>query len=287
MSTADQTGYGLRDGVLWYIADVPSGLSCGCVCARCGKRLVAKKGPIRQHHFAHYEDTDCHGAAESALHRLAKELLAELTSLELPPYIYHRRRKTRGERIVEHRQQVLSHGAAIIGQVSVELHAGDIIPDLLITTDAGAFIVEVAVTHKVDRTKLRKLRRRNLPAIEIRLHAGDSFLPRDALQRKLQKDLACKSWLFHPEQRHAERIFAAMYRQEIARSRHRPVVTFTPRSARPQAAARPHVPRRLNKRSDWWEQNRFGEQFNRQHGRYPSIEECQRLRPDLFGSKKS
>lgn len=35
MSAADRTGYGLRDGALVFIADVPSGLACGCMCARC------------------------------------------------------------------------------------------------------------------------------------------------------------------------------------------------------------------------------------------------------------
>ena len=286
MSAADHTGYGLKDGALWFIADVPSGIACGCVCARCGKRLIAKKGPIRQHHFAHYEDTDCHGAAESALHRLAKELLAELPSFELPPYVYHRRRKTRAGRLVEHRQHIVPNGSVPIQHVSVEEHAGDIIPDILVTSYTSSLIIEVAVTHKVDRAKLRKLRRRNLPAIEIHLHAGDSFLPRDVLKCKLQLDLECKVWLFHPEQRHAERTFAAMYRQVLARARIRPPVTFTPNSYRPRPAARPHISSRPNKRPDWWEQNRFGEQYNRQHGKYPSIEECQRLRPDLFGTKK-
>jgi len=286
MSVADRTGYGLRGGVLIFIADVPSGLACGCACARCGQRLIAKKGQIRQHHFAHCGGTDCHGAAESALHLLAKELLAKLPSFEVPTYTYHRRRKMRSERFIEHRQEVAKRVSLVINDVRVEERAGDIIPDILISSDASQYIVEVAVTHKVDRNKLRKLRRRNLPAIEIRLQAHDSLLPREALKHKLQQDLACKTWLFHPDQRHAERTFAAMYRQTLARVRNQPPVMFTPSSYRLQTTARPHIPGQPTKRSDWWEQNRFGEQFNRRHGYYPSIEECQTLRPDLFGIKK-
>lgn len=179
---------------------------------------------------------------------LAKELLEELPSIELPPYVYHRRRRTRGERLVEHRQQVLPQGSLSIQHVSVEEHTGDIIPDILVTSDIGHLIIEVAVTHKVDRAKLC---RRNLPAIEIHLHAGDSFAPHDALRRKLQQDLKCKAWPFHPEQRHAERTFADMYRQALARSRHQAPVTFKPSSYRRRAAARPHVPSQSIKRSDW------------------------------------
>jgi hypothetical protein len=193
----------------------------------------------------------------------------------------------RTERLIEHRQEVVPRGSIAIDDVRVEAHAGDITPDILITSAATSFIVEVAVTHKVDRIKLRKLRRRNLPAIEIRLQGHDSFLPREMLKHKLQQDLGCKVWLFHPDQRNAERTFAAMYRQALARARHRPPVTFAPSSYRQQPTVRAHVPSQPTKRSDWWEQNRFGEQFNRRHGHYPSIEECQKLRPDLFGNKKS
>ena len=62
MFTDDYTGYGMRDGKLLFISDVPRGLACGCVCARCHQPLVAKKGPIRRHHFSHLKDTNCHGA---------------------------------------------------------------------------------------------------------------------------------------------------------------------------------------------------------------------------------
>src|SRR5258708_19034427 len=76
---ADRAAYGLRSGQLQFIGDVSRGLACDCVCAKCGKALIAKKGSVRRHHFAHLEITGCRGSQESVLHRLAKELLAELT----------------------------------------------------------------------------------------------------------------------------------------------------------------------------------------------------------------
>jgi hypothetical protein len=89
MITDDYIGYGMRDGKLLFIADVPRGLACRCVCARCGQTLVAKKGPTRQHHFAHLKVTSCHGAAESVLHLLAKELIADLDVLAIPQYKFN------------------------------------------------------------------------------------------------------------------------------------------------------------------------------------------------------
>src|SRR5882724_5332738 len=80
--------YALRAGEIVHVSEVARGLNCGCICARCGGVLVARKGVRRQHHFAHHGDSDCSGAAESLLHRLAKELLSTAKALALPPYIY-------------------------------------------------------------------------------------------------------------------------------------------------------------------------------------------------------
>jgi hypothetical protein len=77
-----------RGGAVVHVSQVTRGLDCGCICFRCGGVLVARKGVRREHHFAHYGDSDCSGAAESLLHRLAKDLLSNATALALPSYIY-------------------------------------------------------------------------------------------------------------------------------------------------------------------------------------------------------
>ena len=41
--------YALKDGEITSIADVESGLKCGCVCPACGEPLVAKKGSKVMH----------------------------------------------------------------------------------------------------------------------------------------------------------------------------------------------------------------------------------------------
>lgn len=255
------------------------------MCARCGKPLVAKKGSIRRHHFAHFEVTSCQGAAESALHMLAKELLAELDSFTVPPYDFVRQRKTKLGVSVRHQALVADGEQFPIRRVRVEKNEGDFVPDIIIESDAKALILEVAVTHKVTRAKLRKIRRRNVPAIEIRLDAGDSMLPREALQMKLQKDLASKVWLFHPEQREPERLFASMFRSALARSRIRsPVLPVSDRPSTPVMRPLPEV--RAIPQADWRECNRVGEEFNQRYGRYPTAAECQKLWPHLFGVRK-
>ena len=49
------------------VADVKRGLRCGCFCADCKGPLVAKKGEVRVHHFAHHDRRDCRHALEASL----------------------------------------------------------------------------------------------------------------------------------------------------------------------------------------------------------------------------
>ena len=76
--------FGERQGRLLDITEVPSGLACGCVCPACGDRLIARKGKMRTHHFAHQAGTECTAGGETALHRMCKEILEEHPLLMLP-----------------------------------------------------------------------------------------------------------------------------------------------------------------------------------------------------------
>ena len=69
--------YGLAaDGQPIHIADVPRGLACNSICPNCKAALVAKKGRIKQHHFAHASEPGSGCTPESYLHATAKILLA-------------------------------------------------------------------------------------------------------------------------------------------------------------------------------------------------------------------
>src|SRR5262249_21999106 len=79
--------YGLRsrDGLIVDATVVENGKACGCVCPLCRMLLVAKNnGTIVRPHFAHESESDCKGGYETALHRLAKEVLSQHPKLFLP-----------------------------------------------------------------------------------------------------------------------------------------------------------------------------------------------------------
>ena len=71
------------------IDEVEQGLACDCECPECGSPLVARKGAVRVHHFAH-RGASCATGAESALHRMAKQIVA--VGFEGLPDIYQQPR---------------------------------------------------------------------------------------------------------------------------------------------------------------------------------------------------
>ena len=67
-------GFDSATGKMFSAQDVVRGLACGCVCPECGLPLAAKKGDVLTWHFAHASVFGgCSGAAESSLHKLAKQ----------------------------------------------------------------------------------------------------------------------------------------------------------------------------------------------------------------------
>lgn len=69
------------DGRSVHVSEVPRGLACDCVCSSCDGQLVARKGDINTHHFAHVELKDCRYQGEYELHRRSKEMLAEACAI--------------------------------------------------------------------------------------------------------------------------------------------------------------------------------------------------------------
>ncbi len=180
--------YGLRtDGTLAHVMQVPSGLACGCVCPACGTPLVARKGKVVAHHFAHHADKACAGAWESALHILAKEVIAAADSIALP------------EAVAVHEHLVERIAASVLfayESAQAEVHMGAITPDIVVRGTGRTLLVEVHVTHPAEDAKVEELRRRELPAIEIDLSRAPRHASRDHHAALILRD-APRRWLFN------------------------------------------------------------------------------------------
>lgn len=286
MSTHDKIGYGLREGQLVHVSQVGRGLACGCVCAACLQPLVAKKGEVKQHHFAHQRDAQCLGAAETVLHLLSKELFASMCSITLPRYDFHLQRAMPYGQLVSVQAIVVKGGLARIDSVQTEQREVGFVPDVTLNCGPKLLIVEIAVTHKVERNKLRHIRRNNVPAVEIQLARTDALLNRKELQEKLQHDLASKTWLFHPKQRDAEQDFFRKLRLAFANLR-------TAKKSRQVSSTYASLPFKRTTAVARWptdspvEADRLILAFWQQHHRGPTTEECLALWPQHWAPRGS
>lgn len=181
--------FGLRDGKAVHISEVESGLACACVCPKCGRRLVAKKGDIRVYHFAHEDDSDCQGAVESSLHLAAKEILEREKKIRVPlPGFFP-------AKLAESVNTMLEFDG-----VRLEEHIGGIIPDLIVFTKNRSLIIEINVTHAVDDAKLQKIKELGVSAIELDLSWGQYSAAGDTLKYYVIESTANKHWLYNAEE---------------------------------------------------------------------------------------
>ncbi len=146
--------YGLKDGEIVTINDVASGLACGCVCPACKKALVARKGKIKVHHFAHYQADDCGGGLETALHLMAKEVIAQSETFTTPE-VY----------ILKNRYRIKDATEIQIERVTLESRMGELIPDIVIETNGKKLLIEIVVTNRVSNSKWQRIQSENLPTL--------------------------------------------------------------------------------------------------------------------------
>ena len=177
-SSRGKVPFGLKEGRLCYVSDVPTGIACGCICPdpACAKPLIARNKPSptrkRIYHFRHATLTTGCGGRESGMHRMAKELMARATSLMLPSW-------SADDLKFDAVQAVLAPGS----QAEVMVTGSQVRPDVRVTSLVGAAVlpalyVEIKVSHAVDWEKHQQVIAKNLSMIEIDL----SNVPDDVLQ---------------------------------------------------------------------------------------------------------
>lgn len=194
--------FGLKDGKLIHISNVPSGLACECVCASCHIPLVAKKGPKYAHCFAHYKADECDHAVETALHFAAKQVLEESAQITLPELLIHEQvtGETCGQSMSKSGSAIVcNEHTVIIEDIKLEQSLGCIIPDVMAFINGAWFLIEVAVTHFVDETKEQKLQDLKMPCIEIDLSTVDRDADLDDIRKEVVDSVSNKVWLFHPD----------------------------------------------------------------------------------------
>lgn len=192
--------FGLRAGRLYEPLQVESGLECGCTCPGCGARLIARHSPSGQvaPDFAHHAGADCAAGFETAVHRPAKQLIADRMALFRPAVIARAPGTGISGKDLGRERMVHPPGVRSLTAVSVEEDLVTIRPDLLVTFKGQKVLVEIAVTHFVDDVKLARIRSLGLPGVEIDV-SGLREMNFEALENAFFTDSQKAQWLWHPE----------------------------------------------------------------------------------------
>ena len=185
--------YGLQNGKLIHISKVPKGLDCNCLCPSCKSPLVAKKGEQNAMHFAHYRVSDCKNGTETALHMMAKSVIAEQKNLFIPYTPKNVYGDSYGGKIFSFENAVIEK------QISNTVRS-----DVLLSIDDRLLNVEIRVTHKVNNEKLLELFNLGIPTIEIDLREIKSNFDKNLITNLLLNG-SCTKLIFTPK---AKDIFA-------------------------------------------------------------------------------
>lgn len=190
-----------------------------CICPKCGIEITARRGDLREDHFAHkhqdisgYHELLCSAGAanETALHQMAKEILIdeldvgeaklvvpavefffrEANIKNIPHYVL----KDVPHKIEYRPSEVLPYTKA-----TAEVWSSGIRPDIIIETPAGEYLIEIRVTHAVSMEKKKIAENRELPVLEIDLSEyAEASIGREDLRELILEGTAHKHWVVRP-----------------------------------------------------------------------------------------
>lgn len=182
--------YAIKEGKTIHISEVESGLKCDCICPACAERLIARKGTKVIHHFAHRSTVECEYGYQTSLHLAAKEIISENMQINVPA-LYLTFPGT-GRKMLLENERMLN-----VSEVILEKRIHDIIPDILLVTDIGKIIVEIFVTHQIDDKKKIKIKKLNIPTLEVDLSKFERDITKETLREVLITQSEKKRWIYN------------------------------------------------------------------------------------------
>lgn len=187
-----------------HISEVKRGRACDCACPGCGAPLTAAKGSVRQHHFRHGVEVECEGAAESAIHRAAKQLIRERRQLTLAEYRLRAWRRDSTGRIHRDTEAVVpGRTTRRFDSVEEEYDVHGMRADLLAMEKDRRLMIEIRYRHAVDEQKRAKIQAADIAALEINLSDVADQVSDWASLWVMINDPARMIWLYNPKEKEA------------------------------------------------------------------------------------
>jgi len=168
-----------KEGDLVHIDGVPNGNECECFCPHCKSELCAKnEGVYKVHHFAHLNGADCVGAIESALHKMAKDVMKETLCIQLP------------DRFDGSRGELLK-----LDRVEVEFYDKEtnLRPDCVGYYGDKFIWIEFKRAHAVDTKKKGKIISAKIDCVELDINECE--LNPDAVRKFITEETRNRIWI--------------------------------------------------------------------------------------------
>lgn len=209
--------YGIRanSGEIVNINEVANGLKCNCLCPHCNVKLIAKtEGKKKKPHFAHYEDSnrECNAskANESALHKMAKDIVLEEKAFRIPALKIPKKNIPLNLPLEISAQlpNDYTHKKAqkiAFDYVELEKQYSNFQPDIVGFKADGKLFIEIAVTHFVDDKKAESVAKMGISMVEVDLSQFiDVPISKEKLKENLLESDELKKWIYNRHYKEAE-----------------------------------------------------------------------------------
>ena len=152
-----------------HIKRAANGLGCNCKCLKCNQLVEAIQGGERTWHYRHSVNRGCLITQESALHILAKEIIANAIEIRLSE------------------EEVFQSERA-----SIEETRGNFKIDVILFNKEQELLVEVAVTHFIEYRKEQYFLNEGHRALEINISNVDRNIGYEDLEELLLSEFSNK-----------------------------------------------------------------------------------------------
>jgi hypothetical protein len=159
-------------GEIVVITEARRGRTCDCVCPDCGKDFVAAQGDKNEWHFRHYDQTNCKGGQETALHLIGKKILVDNSKIAIPGH------------------DTISYSDAVAEKGFMTKR-----PDVTATFENEQIFFEILVSHPVDSDKEIMFVDGQHKSIEIDLQKY-TFVTREDLEKEILTNCENKRIIF-------------------------------------------------------------------------------------------
>lgn len=189
------TLYGQRNEMVMHVDDVSSGLACDCTCLGCGNQLVARKGEVNRHHFAHHVQSE-NPCCESIVHKLSKEIIREHKKVGLPRFVCsYVEQDMYDEEISEKFEEAAR--TVLFTSVELEKSNGSYRPDIVGKSEEGKYIaIEIVMTNDVSEEKKEKIKTLQHDVLRINMSNYSSNDEYEILKNAVLYD-APRDWIFN------------------------------------------------------------------------------------------